>query len=62
MHDELVIDKATGEILTATEAIHIFYGVKKHSALDSWLDDYELTGEEAKTFIPAPDFAKVLAL
>ena len=57
IHDELVMDKATGELIPATEAIRIFY--QSHNALDSWLDSYELTGMEAETLITPPDFINI---
>lgn len=60
MKDELVMNKETGEVIPATEAIHIFYTVEKHNALDSWLDDYELTGRDADTDLPMPDFMNIL--
>ena len=56
MKDELVMNKNTGEVIPATEAIHIFYTVEKHKILESWLDDYELTGIDADNEITTPDF------
>lgn len=57
IHDELVMDKTTGELIPATEAIRIFY--QTHKALESWLDSYELTGMEAQTIITPPDFINI---
>lgn len=57
LHDELVMDKTTGELIPATEAIKIFY--QTHKALESWLDNYELTGMEAETTITPPDFTNI---
>ena len=57
LHDELVMDKNTGELIPATEAIKIFY--RTHGTLESWLDSYELTGMEAETTITPPDFVNV---
>lgn len=57
LHDELVMDKTTGELIPATEAIKIFY--QTHKALESWLDDYEITGMEADTIITPPDFINI---
>ena len=57
IHDELVMDKTTGELIPATEAIKIFY--QSHKALESWLDSYELTGMEAETIITPPDFINI---
>lgn len=60
MKDELVMNKSTGEVISATEAIHIFYTVEKHNALESWLDDYELTGLEADNEIELPNFTATI--
>ena len=57
IHDELVMDKTTGELIPATEAIKIFY--QSHKALESWLDSYELTGMEANTILTPPDFINI---
>lgn len=57
VHDELVMDKTTGELIPATEAIKIFY--QTHGALESWLDNYELTGTEADTILTPPDFINI---
>ena len=57
IHDELVMNKTTGELITATEAIKIFY--QTHKALESWLDDYEITGMEADTILTPPDFVNI---
>ena len=57
IHDELVMNKTTGELIPATEAIKIFY--QSHKALESWLDSYELTGMEAETIITPPDFINI---
>lgn len=60
MKDELVMNKNTGEVIPATEAIHIFYTVEKHNALESWLDDYELTGLDADNEIELPNFTTTI--
>lgn len=57
MKDILVMDKATGELIPATQAIKIFY--KSHGILESWLDAYEETKLEAETELAAPNFSNV---
>lgn len=59
MKDELVMNKETGELIPATDAIYIFYTVEKHKALESWLDNYELTGMKADKEISKPDFINI---
>lgn len=54
MHDELVMDKLTGELIPATKAIHIYYTVEKHAALDPWTDRYQPTGLDADELIENP--------
>ena len=54
MHDELVMDKTTGELLPAMEAIHIYYTVEKHNALDPWTDRFQPTGIDADTLLDNP--------
>ena len=52
--DELVMDNETGELIPATQAIHIFY--QTHGAMDAWTDAYTLTGMDADNDLPLPDF------
>ena len=59
LHDELAMNKATGEVLPATKAIYQYYTVEKHGCLDNWLDEWELTGLEADSFIGVPNFSNV---
>ena len=54
MRDELVMDKLTGELLPAMQAIHIYYTVEKHNALDPWTERYQPTGRDADTLIDNP--------
>lgn len=55
-HDEIYMNIETGEILPAEQAIHQFYTVEKHGALDAWTDEWIPTGEYAESFLDAPDF------
>lgn len=56
MNDEYAMNKETGEIIPATEAIHIFYGIENHGYMESWLDEWKLTGMPvADRFIESPE-------
>ena len=60
LHDELFVNITTGELLPGREAIHQYYKVEKHNALDAWTDEWRPTGEQADTYIPMPDFTKII--
>lgn len=58
LKEEYYMNRETGEILTATAAIHDFY--KTHGALDRWTDLWIFTGDYAETTITAPNFINVI--
>ena len=62
LHDELFMNIETGELLPGQAAIHDFYTVEKHTALESWTDTWKPTGEQANTYISKPDFIKAITI
>ena len=57
-HDELWTDNETGELITATEAIHRHYTINKFDYLSDWTKYYTFTGQYSETLIEYPDFTK----
>ena len=58
MRDEYVMDRETGELIPATEAIRIFYTVERHDIRDAWTDKYTPTGLDVPgSRLEAPNFA-----
>lgn len=51
------MDKSTGEIIPATQAISLFY--KTHNYKDAWTDQYIETDLETESELPIPDFTKI---
>ena len=58
MNDELWIDNDTGELITATEAIHRHY--QDHDTMSDWTAFYTFTGQYSDTLISQPDFTSVV--
>lgn len=61
LHEVYFMNKETGELLPAGEAIRDYY--KTHGPLDRWTDMWEETGMEVPgRYITAPDFSGTVNL
>lgn len=60
MKDEYAMNIFTGELLPCTQAIKEFY--KTHGALEAWTEEWKPTGQEADSFLSAPDFAGAVSV
>lgn len=57
MKSEYFMNRVTGELLEDTLAIKEFY--RTHGALESWLDEWQPTGEYSDMDLEAPNFSAV---
>lgn len=60
LKEEYVMNIETGEILTVSAAIRDFY--KTHGALEPWTALWKFTGEEADSYLAAPNFAATVRI